>query len=101
MRESPAIPVINGLLSERAAIRAYDPIASREAKRIFRNRDIVFCDTLAEAIEDARVIIVLTRWEEFQTVPDLIREFGTQPLVIDGRRMLEKRSIERYAGIGL
>ena len=35
MRESPAIPIIKELLAKGAEIKAYDPVASAEAQKIF------------------------------------------------------------------
>jgi len=44
---------------------------------------------------------VITRWEEFQRLPEIIAAMSTPPLVIDGRRILAKDSFSRYDGIGL
>jgi UDPglucose 6-dehydrogenase/GDP-mannose 6-dehydrogenase len=101
MRESPAIPVVKYLLSQEAKIKAYDPIANREAEKLFGNHNIMFCDSLIQSIENVSVIILLSRCEEFQEIPGLLIDLKPQPLLIDGRRMLNKHSIERYEGIGL
>jgi UDPglucose 6-dehydrogenase/GDP-mannose 6-dehydrogenase len=101
MRESPAIPILEALLKQGAKIKAYDPIATREAKKLFPNAGIEFGESLAEAIANAQTILVLTRWAEFKTLPQLLQPLDPQPLVIDGRRMLNKHSLKRYAGIGL
>jgi UDPglucose 6-dehydrogenase/GDP-mannose 6-dehydrogenase len=101
MRESPAIPIVKDLLSEQAKIKAYDPIAKQEAQHIFGNEAVVFCDDLYQTIDDAEVIIVLTRWDEFSRIPGLLAHLENPPLVIDGRRMLNKGEIKRYEGIGL
>jgi UDPglucose 6-dehydrogenase/GDP-mannose 6-dehydrogenase len=84
-----------------AKIKAYDPAANLEAKKIFANRNIDFCNDLNETINDAQAILLLTRWEEFTCIPELINQLDQPPLVIDGRRMLEKNKIKRYEGIGL
>ena len=101
LRESPAIPIINDLLAQRAVIKAYDPVAKHEAQQLFGGRNIVFCDDLAQTIEEVQAIVLLTRWEEFKIIPELLKHRDSQPLVIDGRRMLDKHSIARYEGIGL
>ena len=54
-----------------------------------------------DAIEDVDAILVLTRWSEFNHLPELLKNMPNTPLVIDGRRMLDKKSIPRYEGIGL
>jgi UDPglucose 6-dehydrogenase/GDP-mannose 6-dehydrogenase len=43
----------------------------------------------------------MTRWPEFAALPGLIAGAANPPLVIDGRRMLARDSVPRYAGIGL
>jgi len=101
MRESPSIPVINDLLLERAKIKAYDPVAKQNAQKLFSNEALVFCDNLLQTIENVEAIIILTCWDEFTRIPDLLAHLNEPPLVIDGRRMLDKRQIKRYEGIGL
>jgi UDPglucose 6-dehydrogenase/GDP-mannose 6-dehydrogenase len=101
MRESPAIPIVQELLAEGASINAYDPVARHEATKIFGANQIHYCDTLAEAIRDVKGILLLTRWQEFNDLPKMINKLDLQPIVIDGRRMLEKTSVDKYDGIGL
>ena len=101
MRESPAIPIVNELLAQEAKIKAYDPVARHAAKKLFGKSDIVFCDDLAQAIENVQVIVLLTRWDEFKGIPEILSKLENQPLVVDGRRMLDKNKLKRYEGIGL
>jgi UDPglucose 6-dehydrogenase/GDP-mannose 6-dehydrogenase len=101
MRESPAIPVVTGLLSQKAQIKAYDPVASDEARKIFGNNNITYCEDLKEAVKDVEAIVIITRWEHFKDIPDILDELNQSPVVIDGRRMLEKSTVEQYEGIGL
>jgi UDPglucose 6-dehydrogenase/GDP-mannose 6-dehydrogenase len=101
MRESPAIPVVRSLMDRGAAVSAYDPVAVNEARKIFGERGIQYCDTLAAALETAEAVVLMTRWPEFERLPALLARLETQPLVVDGRRMLDKRSFARYDGIGL
>jgi UDPglucose 6-dehydrogenase len=100
MRESPAIPVIQALLSEGAAVRAYDPIARPDISKLFNKGPVVLSADLSEAVRDADAIILITRWEEFENLPELLASSKSQPVVIDGRRMLDKTSVARYEGIG-
>jgi UDPglucose 6-dehydrogenase/GDP-mannose 6-dehydrogenase len=101
MRESPAIPIINELSAQKALIKAYDPAANKNARKLFNNDNISFCEDLVNAIRDVDAIILITRWDEFKKIPELLRDLDKQPIVIDGRRMLEKSKIKRYEGIGL
>jgi UDPglucose 6-dehydrogenase/GDP-mannose 6-dehydrogenase len=101
MRESPAIPIVNELLTRGADITAYDPAANDEAAKLFHGRPVTLCDDLEHAISGAQAIILVTRWAEFNRLPALLAQKEFQPVFIDGRRMLDKASIARYEGIGL
>lgn len=100
IRESPAIPVAQTLLNEKAIVTSYDPIARLEAEKVFGD-SVDFRDDLKEAIAGVDAILVMTRWQHFQQIPELLAGLENPPLVIDGRRMLEKTSVPRYEGIGL
>ncbi|TVP67189.1 MAG: UDP-glucose/GDP-mannose dehydrogenase family protein [Leptolyngbya sp. LCM1.Bin17] len=101
MRESPAIPIVQELLAGSAKVKAFDPVAMHEAQKIFENQPIQYCDTLAETIQEVDVILLLTRWNDFKALPDLLQGAAHPPLVVDGRRLLDKTAIARYEGIGL
>jgi UDPglucose 6-dehydrogenase/GDP-mannose 6-dehydrogenase len=101
MRESPAIPIIDELLADGADIQAYDPIAKDEAGRIFRGKPICLRDDLQSAMTGVDAIILVTSWSEFEKVPELLARMNPQPILIDGRRLLDKHSVSRYDGIGL
>jgi len=101
MRESPAIPIIRILLANGAEIKAYDPVASSEAQKIFTDYQIQYCDTLHQTVENVQAVVLLTRWDEFKEIPSLLADLETSPLFIDGRRMLDKTLFARYEGIGL
>ena len=101
MRESPAITIINELADKGVNIKAYDPIAQKEAKKVFKNIDIDYCGSVKSTIEGADAVLLLTSWSEFSNLPDMIQSIGSDILLIDGRRMLSKDSVSRYEGIGI
>lgn len=101
MRESPAIPIIRSLLGEGAVVHAYDPVAEEEARRIFSASELEFSGSLSDALRSAEAVVLVTRWDEFRKVPELLKGLTPQPVFIDGRRLLDKTSIVRYEGIGL
>ena len=101
MRESPAIPIVKELLGEGAIIKAYDPVALEEARKVFPEREIQFYQNIKETIENVQAVLLLTSWEEFNRIPSLLAEIESPPIFIDGRRMLDKNTIARYDGIGL
>ncbi|MGB6015616.1 MAG: UDP-glucose/GDP-mannose dehydrogenase family protein, partial [Nodosilinea sp.] len=89
MRESPAIPIVQELLAGSAKVKAFDPVATHEAQKTFENQPIQYCDTLAETVQDVDVVLLLTRWNDFKALPELLQGVANPPLVIDGRRMLD------------
>jgi UDPglucose 6-dehydrogenase/GDP-mannose 6-dehydrogenase len=100
MRESPAVPIVRRLLKEGAVVSAYDPAAADEARHLFGDA-VEVVDALEQALEAAAAVVLVTRWKEFERVPELLKQSGRSPVLVDGRRMLDKNSIDRYEGIGL
>jgi len=101
IRESPSLPVLDILLEEGAQVTVYDPIATPPLRSAYPDRPIRFAGELAEAVERAEVVVIMTRWAEFNAVPKLIDGRQPAPLVVDGRRMLDRHAVSRYEGIGL
>jgi UDPglucose 6-dehydrogenase len=101
IRETPAIPIIRDLLAAGAVVRAYDPAAVANARSALRDAPVAFASSLDECIADAEAIALVTRWSEFDKLPNLIAGRAPPPVVVDGRRVLDKTRIARYEGIGL
>jgi len=101
IRESPALRVIPELLRLGVVVSAYDPIAINQARLALRDHNVFYAPSLETAVSDADAVMLLTGWPEFQRLPELIRTRETLPLVIDGRRVLDKTRVARYDGIGL
>jgi UDPglucose 6-dehydrogenase len=101
VRLSPAIPIIQYLLSEGAAVNVYDPVACLEAKKIFDVKAVKYHNSLSAVVKDVDAVILVTKWEEFEKLPTILKNLNKQPVVIDGRRMLYKTSVAKYDGIGL
>ena len=100
LRESPVIPVIESLLAQGARVRAYDPQAAEPARRLFAGRPLAIAESLETALAGARVVVLVTRWEEFRRVPEVIRGWDPAPLLVDGRRLIPRESVACYEGIG-
>jgi UDPglucose 6-dehydrogenase len=76
MREAPSRIVIDALLAAGAGVRAYDPVASSEARRLYANAPfadrLVFCKDAYEAATGADALLIATEWKEFRS-PDYDR----------------------------
>ena len=87
MREAPAITIIERLLADGAAVRAYDPEASVTARRLFGDR-ITICEKSYDALAGADALAIVTEWSEFRE-PDFakMRAQLKAPVVFDGRNI--------------
>jgi UDPglucose 6-dehydrogenase len=97
VRESPAFPIIRKLKAQGARLTAYDPIARPPHEDL---SGVKLAGSLEEAVAGARVIVLVTRWSEFSGLAGLVAGSNPQPLVIDGRRVLDPASFDHYEGIG-
>ena len=89
MREAPSRVVVDELLARGASVRAYDPIALHEARRVFGERArLSFADSARAALQGADALVIVTEWKEFRS-PDFarIRSALRQPVIFDGRNM--------------
>ena len=101
LRESPAIHIVRRLLDAKAAVRLYDPVAMPAARQAGLFDGGCYAASLQDAIEPATAALVVTAWPEFRRLEKLPPDRRRSLLVVDGRRLLDKRRFERYEGIGL
>ena len=91
MRDSPAIPVIQALQDFGATVRAYDPEAMENAKKIFSN--VTFCNDAMEAATGADAVTILTEWSEFGQINlAKLRSRVAAPLLVDLRNLLSEEA---------
>jgi UDPglucose 6-dehydrogenase len=99
MREAPSIDIINGLLDMGASVQAFDPEATKNAKRIFDSRDITYAKSATEALEGAEVLVITTEWKEFAAANvEEIASKISHKVVFDGRNIFSPE-VMRAAGI--
>lgn len=87
VRESPAITLIDHLLSEGARVVAHDPRALPQTRALFGER-LEYADDPYRAAEGAEALVLVTEWRPYQN-PDFERLFAIlgRPLLIDGRNV--------------
>lgn len=96
MREAPSRALIERLWRAGASVRAHDPAAMSEARRLYGERgDFLLCESAAAALDGADVLALVTEWPEYRE-PDfaLLRERLRQPVVFDGRNVLDVQRAE-------
>jgi len=106
MREASSRRLLQQLWDSGATVRAYDPEATHEARRVFGERDgLVLCDSAADALSGADALVVVTEWKQFRS-PDFVRLAASlrDRVVFDGRNLYEPGDVEAaglaYYGIG-
>ena len=89
-----------------AKVRAFDPEAREETKRIYGERtDLTLCEDAYEVLEGADVLAIVTEWKAFRA-PDFarIRDTLKDPAVFDGRNLYDPVQVEEaglaYYGVG-
>jgi len=106
MREAPSLAVIADLLSAGARIRAFDPVAMDEARRVIGDNEAVdFTPDAATALGGADALLILTEWKQFRSPDfDLIRSRLKQPVIFDGRNLYNPDLMRgfgfKYYGVG-
>ncbi|KVH30821.1 UDP-glucose 6-dehydrogenase [Burkholderia cepacia] len=99
MREAPSRRLIAALLERGATVRAYDPVAVDEARRVFAldfgtDPDALarlhLVDTQDIAVTGADALVIVTEWKEFRS-PDFTRLKAElkAPVIFDGRNLYE------------
>jgi len=106
MREAPSRYLMEALWQAGAHVRAFDPEAREETRKIYGEREeLVLCDTPQDALQGADALAVVTEWKAFRS-PDfegIAQVLGARAL-FDGRNLYDPHQVEAagiaYYGIG-
>ena len=106
MREAASRVLIEALWSAGAKVRAFDPVAMPECRRIYGERaDLKLCGSSAETLQGADALVIVTEWREFRS-PDFdeIKAALRAPVIFDGRNLYDPAQMARtgfsYYAIG-
>jgi UDPglucose 6-dehydrogenase len=89
MRDAPSVTIINALLEHGAQVRAHDPEAIKEAKKVFGER-ITYSQNQYDILQDADALVIITEWNEYRNPDfDRIKTLLVNPLIFDGRNLYQ------------
>ena len=106
MREASSRVLMENLWAAGARVRAFDPVAMEETRRIYGDRpDLTLCESTEAALEGADALAIVTEWNVFRS-PDFdgIRQALARPAIFDGRNLYDPVQLRAqgfdYFGIG-
>jgi UDPglucose 6-dehydrogenase len=91
MREASSRVLMESLWQAGAKVRAYDPEAMDETRRVYPDQDgLDLCESAQHALQGSDALAIVTEWQEFRS-PDfrLIKEELANPVVFDGRNLYD------------
>jgi len=103
IREAPSIDIIRELQRSGAKVRAFDPVAKINAKKVLKG--VTFCSDPYSTVKGCDALLVATEWNEFRTLDfEHVKRLLKQPNIIDGRNIYEPEEMRKagfnYVGIG-
>ncbi len=104
MREAPSVVIIEAMLEAGAKVKAYDPVAKEEAKKIIGDK-IEYSKDQYDALIDVDALILITEWPEFR-LPNfkVMEKLMKNKIIFDGRNIYDPTEMEEnnytYYSIG-
>ncbi|RQW80438.1 MAG: UDP-glucose/GDP-mannose dehydrogenase family protein [Geobacter sp.] len=103
MREAPSIAVIQKLTEQKARVKAYDPVAQENARKIMPG--VEFCQDPYAVAEGADVLVVMTEWNEFRELDmPRLRQLMKAARIVDARNVYDPGKMRdlgfEYVGMG-
>ncbi|MDQ3685862.1 MAG: UDP-glucose/GDP-mannose dehydrogenase family protein [Acidobacteriota bacterium] len=103
MRDAPSVDIIQELMAKGAKIRAYDPVAIPQARKVLPG--IEYAEDEYKAVEGADALIFMTEWNQFRALNmERIRELMRSPKIADLRNIYDPATVRElgfeYVGVG-
>ena len=98
MREASSRNLMEALWDAGAKVKAYDPVAMDECKRIYGNHaQLELCKSANQTLHSADTLVIVTEWNEFRS-PDFmkIKSELNHPVIFDGRNLYEPDLIQSF-----
>ncbi len=92
LRDAPSLDIARLLVQRGAVVRAHDPVALRNAERLYPDLGVMYCQDVNEALAGAEGIVLVTEWPlyhemDWEKIPPV--------LVVDGRNFLDREKLKR------
>jgi UDPglucose 6-dehydrogenase len=89
MREAPSLVIIENLLKAGANVKAFDPVAMHEAKKMI-GEQITYCKDQYDTLIDADALLIATEWPEFRSPNfNVMGKLMKTKTIFDGRNIYE------------
>jgi UDPglucose 6-dehydrogenase len=105
LRDSPALTLIEHLHDRGAVIRVHDPITIDNARRLYPNLPVEYCETPECLAMGCDALVVVTDWPQYRQLPfDELRKRMRGKLILDARNLLNPQEVREaeleYVGVG-
>jgi len=96
IREAPSLANIRELINEGARIKAYDPEAAENVKKLSMPQ-VRVCEDEYEALRDADALLIITEWPVFRT-PEFgrMKQLLKNDVIFDGRNLYDLDTMRKY-----
>jgi UDPglucose 6-dehydrogenase len=95
IREAPSVFIIEKMLKEKAKVRAFDPVAVADAKKVFGRR-VHFGEGVYDCVKGADAVVIVTEWNEFRNLELLrIKKMLKKPYFFDLRNIYEPEKMRK------
>ena len=98
MREAPSRVLLESLIKAGANVRAYDPEALGEARKIYANlAGLTLCDSQDLTLDGSNALCIVTEWKNFWS-PDfsLLKQKLADSVIFDGRNLYNPNEVKRH-----
>ncbi len=104
LREAPALYIIEKLLAEKAKVRAFDPVAMEDAKKLLSG-NVTFAKGPYDCVAKADAVVIVTEWNEFRNLElSRMKKLMKTPYFFDLRNIYEPEKVRklgfRYFSVG-
>lgn len=104
IREAPALYIIDELLKSNAKVKAFDPEAMENVKKIYHQK-IQYCNNPYDVLENADALLICTEWQVFRNPDfDKVKSLMKKPVIFDGRNLYDLKKMQQlnfyYNSIG-